>query len=249
MLKWLLALPIVLLVGINVFFYGNIITFRALPPHRTAFMMLRMHQLRTEKPDIQLNYQWVDYNRISVNLKKALIASEDANFAEHGGFDWNGIRNAIKRNNKTGKVRAGGSTISQQLAKNLFLTEKRSYIRKIEEAIITAMLEATTNKDRIYVLYLNVIEWGYGVYGAEAASQLFYKQPASKLNKVQAAKMAARVPKPLYYINHPKDSGLHRKTNIILRRMGSAELPEQGEDEAVLLIKKTTEKLKECRKK
>lgn len=249
MLKWLLTLPIVLFVGINVFFYGNIIAFRALPPHQTAFMMMRMHQLAQEKPDVRLNYQWVNYDRISVNLKKALIASEDANFAEHGGFDWNGIRNAIKRNNKSGKVRAGGSTISQQLAKNLFLTEQRSYLRKIEEAGITAMLEATTNKDRIYALYLNVIEWGYGVYGAEAAAQMFYKQPASKLTKTQAAKMAARVPKPLYYIDHPKDSGLRRKTNIILRRMGSAELPEQEEDEAISLIKKSTEKLKESSKK
>lgn len=249
MLKYLLTLPVLLLLLVNVFFYGNIITFRTLPPHKTAFMMMRMYQLSSEKPNIRLNYQWVNYNRISLNLKKALIASEDAKFAEHSGFDWNGIRRAIKRNNKSGKVRAGGSTISQQLAKNLFLTEQRSYVRKIEEALITAMLEATTNKDRIYALYLNVIEWGYGIYGAEAAAQHFYKQSANKLSKTQAAKMAARVPKPLYYIDHPKDSGLRRKTNLILRRMGSAELPEQEEDEAILLIKKSTEKLKESQSK
>ena len=142
------------------------------------------------------------------------------------GFDWNGIKNAIKKNEKSGKVKAGGSTISQQLAKNLFLNENRSYWRKAEEAAITAMLEASTDKDRIYTLYLNVIEWGYGIYGAEAASQYFYKQSAAQLNKIQAAQLAARVPKPLFYIDHPNDTGLRRKTNIILRRMGSATLPE-----------------------
>ena len=151
---------------------------------------------------------------------------EDANFAEHDGFDWNGIKNAIKKNEKSGKIKAGGSTISQQLAKNLFLNESRSYWRKAEEAALTAMLEATTDKDRIYTLYLNVIEWGYGVYGAEAASQYFYRQPAAQLSKIQAAQLAARVPKPLFYIDHPNDKGLRHKTNIILRRMGSATLPE-----------------------
>lgn len=226
-LKWLIATPFILLIAFNMYVYGNIIAFRALAPHKTAFMSARMNQLANSKPDIQLNYQWVAYDEISVNLKKALIASEDANFAEHSGFDWNGIRHAIKRNERSGKVRAGGSTISQQLAKNLFLNEQRSYIRKIEEAVITAMLEATTDKDRIYALYLNVIEWGYGIYGAESAAQHFYGKSAAQLSKTQAAQLAARVPKPLYYIEHPKDQGLRRKTNIILRRMGSAELPEE----------------------
>ncbi|XXQ69403.1 monofunctional biosynthetic peptidoglycan transglycosylase [Neisseriaceae bacterium B1] len=226
-LKWLIAAPFIAFIDFNMYVYGNIIAFRAVAPHQTAFMSARMSQLADSKPDIQLNYQWVAYDKISVNLKKALIASEDANFAEHGGFDWNGIRNAIKRNERSGKVRAGGSTISQQLAKNLFLNEQRSYVRKIEEAAITAMLEATTDKDRIYALYLNVIEWGYGVYGAEAAAQKFYGKSAANLSKAQAAQLAARIPKPLFYIDNPHDRGLRAKTNIILRRMGSAELPEE----------------------
>ncbi|MDO4434597.1 MAG: monofunctional biosynthetic peptidoglycan transglycosylase [Alysiella sp.] len=225
-LKYALLSPLIALILFNVYAYGNIIAYRTLPPHRTAFMNMRMNELAQSRPNVQLDYRWTAYHHISDNLKKALIASEDAHFAEHQGFDWNGIRHAIQRNERSGKVRAGGSTISQQLAKNLFLNENRSYIRKIQEALFTAMLESSTDKDRIYALYLNVIEWDYGVYGAEAAAQRFYKKTAAQLNRTQAAQLAARVPKPLYYADHPQDKGLRHKTNIILRRMGSAELPE-----------------------
>ena len=123
-------------------------------------------------------------------------------------------------------MKAGGSTISQQLAKNLFLNESRSYIRKGEEAAITAMMEAVTDKDRIFELYLNSIEWHYGVFGAEAAAQKFFHKPAANLSRQQAASLAARVPAPLFYANNPKSKRLRAKTNIILRRMGSAELPD-----------------------
>ena len=225
-IKWLFAAPFAALILFNMSAYGTIISYRALAPHRTAFMNMRMDELAASRPDTKLDYRWVDYNNISVNLKKALIASEDANFAEHGGFDWNGIRNAMRRNEQSGRIKAGGSTISQQLAKNLFLNESRSYWRKAEEAAITAMLEATTDKDRLYELYLNVIEWGYGIYGAEAAAQHWHRKSAAELTKAQAAELAARVPRPLYYADHPRDAALKRKTNIILRRMGSAELPE-----------------------
>ncbi|UOO81632.1 monofunctional biosynthetic peptidoglycan transglycosylase [Uruburuella testudinis] len=226
MLKWLLALPFAAFILFNAYVYGNIITYRAVAPHQSAFMGMRMSEFRDARKTVALDYRWVPYQNISTNLKKALIASEDANFAEHGGFDWSGIQNAIKRNQKSGKVRAGGSTISQQLAKNLFLNDSRSYIRKAEEAAITAMLEATTDKDRIFALYLNVIEWAPGVFGAEAAAQHFYKKAANNLSRQQAAQLAARVPRPLYYAAHPRDRGLRNKTNIILRRMGSAALPD-----------------------
>ena len=229
-LKWLIAAPILAFILFNVYAYGSIISYRALAPHHTAFMNMRMSEIAQEKPQVALSYQWVPYNQIAENLKKALIASEDANFAEHDGFDWNGIKNAIKKNEKSGKIKAGGSTISQQLAKNLFLNESRSYIRKGEEAAITAMMEAVTDKDRIFELYLNSIEWHYGVFGAEAASQYFYKKPASALTRQQAAKLTARVPAPLFYADHPKSKRMHNKTNIILRRMGSAELPESDMD-------------------
>ena len=227
MLKWILALPFALFILFNAYVYGSILTFRAVAPHHSAFMTTRMAEFRREGRDIPLDYRWRAYPDISDNLKKALIASEDAAFAEHSGFDWNGIRNAIKRNEKSGKIKGGGSTISQQLAKNLFLSEWQSYIRKGEEAAITAMLEATTDKDRIFELYLNIIEWDYGVYGAEAAAQKFYGKPAANLSKQQAAALAARVPAPLYYADHPQSKRLRNKTNIILRRMGSATLPEE----------------------
>ena len=225
-IKYLVAAPLACIVLFNVWAYGNILSYRAIAPYRTSFMSMRMHELAAEKPNVALDYRWVPYPQISVNLKKALIASEDAGFAEHSGFDWNGIKNAMQRNERSGKIRAGGSTISQQLAKNLFLNESRSYFRKAEEAVLTSMLEATTDKDRLYELYLNVIEWGYGIYGAEAAAQHWHRKSAAELTKAQAAELAARVPRPLYYADHPRDAALKRKTNIILRRMGSAELPE-----------------------
>lgn len=225
-IKYLVAAPLACIVLFNVWAYGNILSYRAIAPYRTSFMSMRMNELAAEKPDVALDYRWVPYPQISVNLKKALIASEDAGFAEHSGFDWNGIKNAMQRNERSGKIRAGGSTISQQLAKNLFLNESRSYFRKAEEAVLTSMLEATTDKDRLYELYLNVIEWGYGIYGAEAAAQHWHRKSAAELTKAQAAELAARVPRPLYYADHPRDAALKRKTNIILRRMVSAELPE-----------------------
>ena len=225
-IKYLVAAPLACIVLFNVWAYGNILSYRAIAPYRTSFMSMRMDELAAEKPDVALDYRWVPYTQISVNLKKALIASEDAGFAEHSGFDWNGIKNAMQRNERSGNIRAGGSTISQQLAKNLFLNESRSYFRKAEEAVLTSILEATTDKDRLYELYLNVIEWGYGIYGAEAAAQHWHRKSAAELTKAQAAELAARVPRPLYYADHPRDAALKRKTNIILRRMGSAELPE-----------------------
>lgn len=229
-IKWLIALPVGAFIFFNAYVYGNIITYRAVAPHQTAFMSMRMAEFEQEGRDVALDYRWVPYDQISDNLKKALIASEDAKFAAHGGFDWSGIQNAIKRNQQSGEVKAGGSTISQQLAKNLFLNDSRSYIRKAEEAAITAMMEAVTDKDRIFELYLNAIEWHYGVFGAEAAAQYFYKKPAAALSRQQAAKLAARVPAPLFYADNPKSQRLRGKTNIILRRMGSAELPETGEE-------------------
>lgn len=224
-IKWLISLPILILILFHLYVYGSIISYRALAPNNTSFMRMRMNKLSETHPTINLDYRWVSYDKISVNLKQALIASEDAHFSEHSGFDWTGIRRAIQHNKNIGKIHAGGSTISQQLAKNLFLNENRSYFRKIEEAIITSMLEATTNKKRIYTIYLNIIEWGYGIYGAEAASQYFFQKPASQLTQIQAAQLAARVPRPLYYIEHPNDKGLYLKTNIILKRMPSAKLP------------------------
>lgn len=224
-IKYFLLLPVAVWVLFNVWVYGSVVSLRALVPADTAFMRMRTERVAAERPQQQTDYRWVPYGQISPQLKKALIASEDAAFTRHNGFDWKGITQAAKRNSRNGGVRAGGSTISQQLAKNLFLNDKRSYWRKSEEALIAAMLEAAADKQRIYELYLNVIEWDYGVYGAEAAAQHFYRRPAAALDKVQAARLAARVPSPLHYADHPRDARLQRKTALILKRMNTAVIP------------------------
>jgi monofunctional biosynthetic peptidoglycan transglycosylase len=167
----------------------------------------------------------VPYSRISNNLKRAIIASEDANFSEHDGIDWEALEKAYEKNAKKGKVVAGGSTITQQLAKNLFLSGERTYIRKAQEVVITYMLEFLMDKERIFEIYLNVVEWGNGVFGAEAAAQHYYGVPAASLSAAQAARLAVMLPKPRFYDRNRGSSYLLRRTNLILRRMGAAELP------------------------
>lgn len=194
-------------------------------PSTSAFMDDRLEVLQESNPDAVLKHRWVDYKKISPNLKRALIAAEDAKFVDHEGFDWDGIQKAYEKNIKKGKVVAGGSTISQQLAKNLFLSTKRTPWRKAEEAMITVMLEATMSKRRIFEIYLNVIEWGNGIFGAEAAAKYYYHTSAKNLSADQAAKLAAMVPNPRYYDKHRQAKGLIRKTRIIEARMNSAEIP------------------------
>lgn len=194
-------------------------------PSTSAFMEDRLEALQEDNPDAVLKHRWVDYKKISPNLKRALIAAEDAKFVDHEGFDWEGIQKAYEKNLKKGKVVAGGSTISQQLAKNLFLSTKRTPWRKAEEAMITVMLEATMSKRRIFEIYLNVIEWGNGIFGAEAAAKYYYHTSAKNLSAQQAATLAAMVPNPRYYDKHRQARGLARKTGIIEARMNSAEIP------------------------
>lgn len=194
-------------------------------PSTSAFMEQRLETLQTRNPDAELRHQWVPYNRISNNLKRALIAAEDSKFLDHEGFDWEGIQKAYEKNQKKGKVVAGGSTISQQLAKNLFLSSKRVFWRKAEEAVITLMLEKMMSKRRIFEIYLNVIEWGNGVFGAEAAARHHFKTSASNLSAEQAARLASMVPNPRYYDSHRNSRGLARKTGIILARMNQVQAP------------------------
>jgi monofunctional biosynthetic peptidoglycan transglycosylase len=194
-------------------------------PSTSAFMETRLEIMQEKKPEAELQHQWVPYEKISNNLKRAVIAAEDAKFVDHEGFDWDGIQKAYEKNLKKGKIVAGGSTISQQLAKNLFLSSKRSPFRKAEEAVITLMLEGVMDKRRIFEIYLNVIEWGNGVFGAEAAARHYYHVSASQLSAGQAAKLAAMVPNPRYYDSHREAPGLMRKTGIILGRMNSADIP------------------------
>ena len=194
-------------------------------PGETRFMEIRLAELRQKNPQAQLKQQWVAYERISPHLKRAIIAAEDAKFVDHEGFDWEGMQKAIEKNQKRGRTVAGGSTISQQLAKNLFLTPIKSYFRKVEEAIITLMLEGLWSKRRIFEVYLNVIEWGNGVFGAEAAARHYYNTSAAQLGPEQAARLAGMVPNPRYYDRNRSAPGLGRKAAIILGRMPGAEVP------------------------
>ena len=194
-------------------------------PSTSAFMEQRLEVLQIKKPDAELRHRWVPYNRISNNLKRALIAAEDSKFLDHEGFDWEGIQKAYEKNQKKGRVVAGGSTISQQLAKNLFLSSRKVFWRKAEEAVITVMLEKMMSKRRILEIYMNVIEWGNGVFGAEAAARHYYKTSASALSAEQSAKLASMVPNPRYFDSHRNARGLERKTGIILARMNQVQAP------------------------
>jgi monofunctional biosynthetic peptidoglycan transglycosylase len=194
-------------------------------PSSSAFMEDRLDIIQEKTPDAELKHQWVDYSRISTNLKQAVIASEDSKFVDHEGFDWEGIQKAYEKNLKKGKIVAGGSTISQQLAKNLFLSTKRTPWRKGEEALITVMLENILSKQRILEIYLNIIEWGNGVFGAEAASRHYYKTSAAKLSSGQAARLAAMIPNPRFYDAHKSTNYLNRRTATIQARMRFAEVP------------------------
>ncbi len=224
-LKWGLLGLIGLFFTWQLWLLGWVLLWKWVDPGTTRFMEIRLAELQVKNPEAQLKKQWVPYERISPHLKRAIIASEDAKFVDHEGFDWDGIQKAMEKNQKRGRTVAGGSTISQQLAKNLFLTPTKSYFRKAEEAIITLMLENLWSKGRIFEVYLNVIEWGNGVFGAEAAARHDFGIGASQLGPEQAAKLAGMVPNPRYYDRNRNAPGLARKTSIILARMPSAEVP------------------------
>ncbi|HEY8355044.1 MAG TPA: monofunctional biosynthetic peptidoglycan transglycosylase [Methylophilaceae bacterium] len=194
-------------------------------PDSTAFMRDRLAVQLAANPKARLKHQWVEYERISPHLKRAVVAAEDARFMQHGGFDWDGIRQAYEKNRKKGRLIAGGSTISQQLAKNLFLSSQRTPWRKAQEAVITLMLEGMMSKRRILEIYLNVIEWGDGVFGAEAAARHYYGVGAQHLSGYQAAKLAAMIPNPRYYDQHRSTRFLERKAATIQARMRLVEVP------------------------
>ena len=188
-------------------------------------MKIRLAELQKKSPGARLQQQWVPYSQISVNLKRALIAAEDSKFMQHQGFDFEGIQKALEKNEKRGRIAAGGSTITQQLAKNLFLWPEKSLIRKGEEALITMMIEATWSKRRILEVYMNEIEWGTGIFGVEAASRHYFGISASELNEYQAAMLASMVPSPQYYDRKGETEGLIRQTDVIMERMNKVAIP------------------------
>lgn len=220
-LKRLMWAGIALFIGFHIMVVALLAIWQTQPINNSMFMIL--HRIGNFEG---VSQTWVEDDQISINAKRAAIASEDAGFVNHGGFDIDGIENAMKKNEKTGTVTAGGSTISQQLAKNLFLFPQRSYIRKGEEAIITLIMEQMWTKERILTAYLNVAEFGNGIYGIEAGSQHYFNKSAKKLTRQQAAMLICMLPNPKYYETHLNDRRLQNKIQIILRRMGGADLPD-----------------------
>ncbi|MFZ6842814.1 monofunctional biosynthetic peptidoglycan transglycosylase [Undibacterium sp. RuTC16W] len=222
---WLILLPILLFILLQAYFFLQICWWVQFNPSSTSFMRQQLSVLQEKNPDARLQHKWVPYNKISNNLKRAVIASEDDSFVDHDGVDWEAMQKAYEKNQKKGKVVSGGSTITQQLAKNLFLSGQRSYLRKGQELIVTYMLELCMDKERILEIYLNVVEWGVGVFGAEAASQHYYGISAAALGPAQAARLAVMLPKPRYFDKNTGSAYLQRRSEMILKRMNSAELP------------------------
>jgi monofunctional biosynthetic peptidoglycan transglycosylase len=194
-------------------------------PEQTAFMRHAEARLALRKPAARLRQQWVAYSRISGNLKRAVVAAEDARFLSHEGVDWEAMEKAYEQNLRRGRLAHGGSTISQQLAKNLFLSSQRSYLRKAQELLITWMVEAVWNKRRILEVYLNVVEWGDGVFGAQAAARHYFGVDAASLSPEEAAQMAAMLPAPRLFDHHRDAPFLLQRTDSILRTAPGAQIP------------------------
>ena len=216
---------VILVVLYQLWIFAHVLWWRDHNPSTSAFMEAGLSRLQHKKPRAELRHQWVRYDRISSHLKRAVVTAEDSKFSDHEGFDIEGIQTAVKKNLKKGRLVAGGSTISQQLAKNLFLSGDRSFIRKGQEALITLMIESTWSKRRILEVYLNIIEWGDGIYGAEAAARRYYKIPAARLSARQAAQLAAMVPNPRWYEKHRSSRNYQRRVATIARYMRYAQIP------------------------
>jgi monofunctional glycosyltransferase len=194
-------------------------------PKTTAFMELRFRESENEGKPYRFDQRWVPYSRISPNLRRAVLAAEDSAFWQHDGIDIEQIRVAVQQALERGDVPRGASTLTQQLAKNLYLSPSRDPLRKLRELIITRRLEAALSKQRIFEIYLNVVEWGDGVWGAEAAARRYFGVPASALTRQQAALLAGALINPRRYNPGRPPTRLLRRQRIILARMGTVEAP------------------------
>ena len=224
-MKAFLARMVMLLIGfillVQLWIFASLAWWRTQPVETTMFM--RLDYWADLKP---IQQTWRDYDDISNNFKHAILAAEDAKFMQHHGFDIQGIQDALARNSEQGKIVAGGSTISQQLAKNLFLYNQRSFIRKGQEAIATWMMERMWSKQRILEVYMNSVEFGQNIYGVEAAAQYYYGKSAKSLSREQAAFLAALLPNPKYYQDHRDDRKLQYRKRSILKYMNATQIPE-----------------------
>lgn len=251
-----LALLLLSAVALQLVFVLRIAAMRVLDPESTTFQRSEIWRLATERHEVLWSQQWRPYDRIAPALKRAVIASEDAGFIDHGGVDWDAIEKAWERNQRaearvarqqsrldaeqlrraeSGKSPlgrpapaariVGGSTITQQLAKNLFLSSERSLLRKGQEFAITLMLEALLDKERILAIYLNNVEWGEGVFGAQAAARHYFRVDADQLGAMQAARLAVMLPAPKRFEKRPGSAYVSGRASTIVARMGAVELP------------------------
>ncbi|HEX5285627.1 MAG TPA: transglycosylase domain-containing protein [Polaromonas sp.] len=242
----LIGLALLAALALQLYFVARIAMMAVLNPESTAFQRSEVYQLATHTGALKWRQQWVPYAAVSDNLKRAVIASEDASFIEHDGVDMAALEKAWEKNAKAEQRAAqsagrastrpaapnvkppkivGGSTITQQLAKNLFLSGERTLLRKGQELVLTVLLETLLNKQRILEIYLNNVEWGEGVYGAEAAAQHYYRKPAAKLSAYEAARLAVMLPRPKYFETRVNSGYLASRAGTITARMGDVELP------------------------
>jgi monofunctional biosynthetic peptidoglycan transglycosylase len=232
----LLALLALCLLALQLSFALRIATMKVVDPQTTSFQRSEIRRLLGEKQRVEWSHQWVPYAAISPQLKRAVIASEDAGFADHSGVEWDAIEQAWAKNQRA-EARAGrqarpgsakvvgGSTITQQLAKNLFLSGERTVLRKGQEFIITLMLEALLGKQRILEIYLNNVEWGEGIFGAQAAARHYFHKDAARLGADEAARLAVMLPAPKRFERRPGSAYVSGRAATIVARMGSVELP------------------------
>lgn len=240
-----LALVIAAGVLLQLFFVARIAAMLVIDPQSTAFERSEAWRVASEKGSLKWRQQWTPYAKISDNLKRAVIASEDDGFVNHDGIDWDALEKAWQKNAKAQERAAraparnpanpgkpvkppkvvGGSTISQQLAKNLFLSGERTFLRKGQEFVLTLLLEGILGKQRILEIYLNSVEWGEGVFGAEAAAQHYFRKPAAQLSAYEAARLAVMLPRPKYFEKLPGSSYVAGRAAVIVNRLGNAELP------------------------
>ncbi|MGE3887950.1 MAG: monofunctional biosynthetic peptidoglycan transglycosylase [Vicinamibacterales bacterium] len=192
-------------------------------PKTTAFMQLRVEEARDEDRTFTIRHRWVPYGRISQNLKRAVVVTEDAAFFDHEGIDLAEIKASLERNWEEGRFARGASTITQQLAKNLYLSPSRNPVRKLRELFITRRLEAALTKRRILEIYLNVIEWGDGIFGCEAAARAYFGKSAADLSREEAALMAGAIINPRELRVDRPSRRLLRRQQIVLRRMGDVD--------------------------
>lgn len=227
LLRWVFWLVVAGL-AFQLFLLARVATLAVVDPSSTSFQRSTAWRLATQQPDAHWRHEWVALDAISIHLQRAVIASEDALFPTHSGVDWQALQQAWERNaqrqaraqsrGQTARL-AGGSTITQQLAKNLLLSGERTLLRKGQELLLTFMLEGLLSKERILEIYLNHVEWGEGLFGAEAASRYYFGKSARALSPHEAARLAVMLPAPKRFQRNPYSSFLNQRTHIIVARM------------------------------